>query len=41
MLEWFKVIGPIILSWPVVALVFRKPLLGLLERFSNASGSSK
>ena len=43
MLEWFKVIGPIILSWPVVglvvALVFRKPLLGLFERFSNASGS--
>ena len=43
MLEWFKVLGPIILSWPVVglviALVFRKPLLGLFERFSNSSGS--
>jgi len=43
MLEWFKVLGPIILSWPVVglviALIFRKPLLGLLERFSSSSGS--
>ena len=43
MLEWLKVLGPIILSWPVVGLVivliFRKPLLGLFERFSNASGS--
>ena len=42
MLEWLKVLGPIILSWPVVglviALIFRKPLLGLLERFSNSSG---
>ena len=43
MLEWFKVLGPIILSWPVVGLmitlIFRKPLLGLFERFSNSSGS--
>lgn len=43
MLEWFKVLGPIILSWPVVGLVvtliFRKPLLSLFERFSNSSGS--
>ncbi|MDR6609069.1 hypothetical protein [Pseudomonas synxantha] len=43
MLEWLKILGPIILSWPVVGLVivlvFRKPLLGLLERFSNSSGS--
>lgn len=39
MLEWFKVV----VSWPVVGLVtvlvFRKPLLGFLERFSNSSGS--
>lgn len=43
MLEWLKVLGPILLSWPVVglviALVFRKPILDLLERFSNSSGS--
>lgn len=43
MLEWLKILGPIILSWPVVelviVLVLRKPLLGLLERFSNSSGS--
>jgi hypothetical protein len=39
MLEWFKVLGPIILSWPVVglvtALVFRKPLLDIFEHFSK------
>jgi len=43
MIEWLKVLGPIVLSWPVVllviALIFRKSLLGLLERFSNSSGS--
>jgi hypothetical protein len=43
MLEWVKVLGPIVLSWPVVGLVivviFRRPLLALFERFSSAPGS--
>ncbi|MBX9936089.1 MAG: hypothetical protein K2Y10_05805 [Burkholderiaceae bacterium] len=43
MLEWLKVLGPIVLSWPVVSLVivliFRRPLLDLIDRFSNSSGS--
>lgn len=43
MLEWTKVLGPILISWPVFGLVivvlFRKPLLMLIERFSSATGS--
>jgi len=38
-LEWVKALGPILISWPVVGLiailVFRKPLLKLVERFTN------
>jgi hypothetical protein len=43
MLEWFKVVGPVVISWPLVALVvmlvFRRPLLALLNRFIEAPGS--
>ncbi len=43
MLEWIKVLGPILISWPLVALlavvIFRKPLLVLFERFATAAGS--
>jgi hypothetical protein len=38
-LEWVKVLGPILISWPVVGLitilVFRKPLLALADRFTG------
>src|SRR5438874_47927 len=40
MLEWLKIIGPLLLSWPVavvtIVLIFRKPLLRLLERFTSS-----
>lgn len=40
MLEWVKVIAPILISWPVVGLIgvliFRKPILKLIEQFTNA-----
>ena len=43
MLEWVTVLGPILISWPVVALVlllvFRKPLLSLMHRFIESPGS--
>jgi hypothetical protein len=39
-LAWTKTIGSLLLSWPVitliVALIFRKPLLRLLERFTSS-----
>jgi hypothetical protein len=39
-LEWLKIIGPLVLSWPVAAviivLIFRKPLLRLLERLTSS-----
>jgi hypothetical protein len=39
-LEWTKTIGSFLLSWPVIilmiALIFRKPLLRLLERFTSS-----
>ena len=42
-LEWIKVLGPILLSWPVVALLvvilFKASLLNLLERFTDSTGS--
>jgi len=42
-LEWIKVIGPLILSWPIVvlvlSLVFRRHLVTLLGRFAGAAGS--
>jgi hypothetical protein len=38
-LEWINTLGPILISWPVVGLVailvFRKPLLELVERFTG------
>ena len=43
MLEWIEALGPILISWPVIGLLlvamFRRPLLVLIERFSNATGS--
>lgn len=42
-LEWVKVLGPIILSRPIVALLvvilFRAPLLKLMDRFTESTGS--
>lgn len=43
MLEWVKVVGPILISWPlaalVIVLIFRAKLNKLFEKFLNASGS--
>jgi hypothetical protein len=43
LLEWIKVLGPIILSWPMVALlvviIFRVPLLRLIDKFLDTPGS--
>lgn len=37
--DWISVLGPILLSWPLVIVlvlvVFRKPLFNLLEKFSG------
>lgn len=42
MLEWVKVVGPLIISWPVVvlilALVMRKHIASLVNRFLAAPG---
>lgn len=42
-LEWIKVLGPIIISWPMVALLvvllFKAPLLNLINRFTESTGS--
>lgn len=42
-LEWIKVLGPILLSWPMVALLvvilFKSPLLTLMDRFTETGGS--
>jgi hypothetical protein len=42
MLEWTKVLGPLVISWPVVAilvlLLFRRHLVALLTRFLEAPG---
>ena len=42
-LEWVKVLGPILLSWPMVALLvvilFKSPLLKLMDRFTETGGS--
>jgi hypothetical protein len=39
-LEWIKVLGALLISWPVVtliiALIFRRPLLRLFERFTSS-----
>jgi len=44
LLEWIKVVGPIIISWPTVAavavLIFRKRLLDLISQFTERSESS-
>ena len=40
-LEWIKVLGSILISWPIVGLVaiilFRKPLLKLIEQFTSGN----
>ncbi|NID09531.1 hypothetical protein [Fibrivirga algicola] len=40
LLEWVKVLGAILLSWPIVGLIsllfFRNPLLKILEQFSES-----
>ncbi|MDL0430755.1 hypothetical protein QPM17_06455 [Marinobacter sp. TBZ242] len=42
-MEWVKLFGELVLSWPVVALVFivvfHQPLLKVLDRFGNGSDS--
>lgn len=42
-LEWIKVLGPNILSWPMVALLvvilFKAPLLKLMDRFTESTDS--
>ncbi|MEW5987866.1 MAG: hypothetical protein AB1791_14625 [Chloroflexota bacterium] len=39
-LEWIKTIGSLLFSWPMVGLItvviFRKPLLQILQQFTNA-----
>ncbi|HEY9878974.1 MAG TPA: hypothetical protein V6D29_10990 [Leptolyngbyaceae cyanobacterium] len=41
LLDWIKVLGPIIFSWPLVilfvAIYFRQPLLRILENFSESN----
>ena len=43
MLEWIKVLGPIIISWPVaaliIALLFRSAIRSVFDKFVSASGS--
>lgn len=40
MLEWIKVVGPILVSWPVIGLValalFYRPLLGITKQFASS-----
>jgi hypothetical protein len=40
MLEWIKVIGPTLISWPIVGLIvillFRRPILKVIDQFTNA-----
>ena len=40
LLDWIKVIGPLAFSWPIagllIALLFRKPLLRVMERFTTS-----
>src|SRR5438874_1306016 len=40
MLEWVKVIGPLIISWPIVGLlavvIFHKPILKVIEQLTSA-----
>lgn len=42
-LEWIKVVGPIVISWPTVVLIFiflfKALLLALLKRFTESEGS--
>lgn len=44
LLEWIKIVGPIIISWPTVALlfiiVFHNPLLKLFDRFIASDEST-
>ena len=42
-MEWVKLVGELLLSWPVVALVFlamfHRPILKVLDRFGSGSDS--
>jgi len=42
-IEWVQVLGPLLLSWPLVALLivlsFRGPLFRALDRFADSEGS--
>lgn len=42
-IEWVRVIGSIVVSWPIVVLIFilffRTPLFKLINRFTESSGS--
>lgn len=42
-LEWVKVIGPILISWPMLAilvvLLFRTPIVTLFDRFTSSESS--
>jgi hypothetical protein len=44
-LEWVKAIGAILISWPMVGfvclLLFRKPLLFVLDRFTRSAEGGK
>lgn len=43
LLEWIKVVGPLIISWPIIGLLaillFRRPLAELIKRFMESPGS--
>ena len=45
MLEWFKVLGPIVISWPTVGFVavilLRKPLVTLFQRFAHSGSKAE
>lgn len=44
LLEWIKVVGPLLISWPTVALIavvlFHSPIVNLISRFTESPGSS-
>jgi len=44
-LEWIKAVGSLVISWPVVvlviALIFRKPMLRVFDRFVGSDEGSK
>lgn len=44
LIEWIKVLGPLLISWPLVALVivilFQRPIARVFERFTETEGST-